>query len=189
MSDLDLATRAGLPDALRVLVAEYPRAGWPEARHFDGLVAFWLGRHLLFRRLCTIMTAETQALLDRRIAGETFAARLARRGGQLVSELDGHHRIEDAHYFPLLARAEPRLAAGFDLLDGDHRALHHHLAAFADAAESALAARADAARLHDAAGAFLAALDRLDRLLARHLEDEEDLVVPVILRHGAGALG
>lgn len=186
MHDLALATRPGLPDALRVLLAEYPRAGWAAHRHFDGLVAFWLDRHLNFRRLTTLLRGDTQALIDARLAPEAWAPRLARAGGHLLADLDGHHRIEDAHYFPLLAAAEPRLERGFALLDADHQALHHHLDAFAAAANAALAARADPGALRTAAGAFLAALDGLDRLLDRHLTDEEELVVPVVLRHGPG---
>jgi hypothetical protein len=40
-----------------------------------------------------------------------------------------------------------------------------------------------------AAGALDAELADLARLIGRHLEDEEDLIVPVILAHGADGLG
>ena len=49
--DLALGVRAGLPDALRVLLADYPREGWESHPHFTGLVRFWLDRHLMFRPL------------------------------------------------------------------------------------------------------------------------------------------
>ena len=49
--DLALDARDGLPDALRVLVAAYPRAGWQGHGNFGGMVRFWLERHAMFRDL------------------------------------------------------------------------------------------------------------------------------------------
>ena len=51
MNNLALADRKKLPDALRVLLEDYPRDGWELDPGFDGLVRFWLDRHLMFRRL------------------------------------------------------------------------------------------------------------------------------------------
>lgn len=183
----DLSKRPGLPDALRVLLAEYPRSGWQAHAQFDGLVRFWLDRHLAFRDLLTAMTTDTRAILDAGIAAETFARRLSWLGGRFVGDLHGHHGIEDGHYFPLLARLEPRLARGFDLLDADHHALADHLDRFADAANAVLNTW-QGPGLRDASGAFLAVLDDSALLLDRHLTDEEDLIVPVILHHGPDRL-
>ncbi|MFN3937566.1 MAG: hemerythrin domain-containing protein [Gemmobacter sp.] len=186
--DHSLDSRQSMPDALRVLLDEYPRAGWPRHRNFDGLVRFWLERHLMFRRLTEAMATDTEALLERRLDPRMHSARLARFGGIFVSELHGHHHIEDAHYFPVLAQAEPRIAAGFELLDADHKALDGILSRFADAANSAIRAE-EGQRHRAAAGEFLTELRTTQRLLDRHLTDEEDLVVPVILRHGPAGLG
>jgi len=179
----------GLPDALRVLLDEYPRAGWPMDCNFHGLVSFWLDRHMMFRSLLTLMQGETEAVLDRRVEGKAFAARLSRLGGQFVGELHGHHQIEDAHYFPVLARKEARIAAGFDLLERDHQALDGRLDRFVKGANAVLNRAGEPATLTTAAGRFRDDLAGLTRLLDRHLVDEEDLVVPVILRHGARDLG
>jgi hypothetical protein len=43
----------------------------------------------------------------------------------------------------------------------------------------------DAAQ-REATGRFLTDLSDFDRLLARHLADEEDLVLPVVLKHRVG---
>ena len=186
---LDLEDRAGLPDALRILLRDYPRAGWSADGNFGGLVSFWLDRHLNFRRIMSLMQAETELLLDRSIDPQVHAARLSRLGSTFVSDLHGHHQIEDAHYFPVLARTEPRIAAGFDLLDRDHQALDGHLDRFVKGANAVLRKISAPADHHSAAGRFAGDLARLNVLLDRHLVDEEDLVVPVILRHGAGGLG
>lgn len=182
MTDLLLATRTGLPTELQQILADHPRKGWPGHRDFNGLAAFWLDRHLAFRQSLQRLTADTQAHLDRKLAPEVFAQRLVRQGSGLLSDLIGHHQIEDDAYFPKLARLEPRIARGFDMLDADHHALHDLIDRFAKGANAALQARDDKAR-HDKTGRFLADLKDFNRLLIRHLDDEEDLVLPVVLKH------
>ncbi len=184
---LDLTQRDGLPDALRVLLADYPRAGWERHRNFDGLTRFWLERHLMFRQVLDRWQAETRGFLDRTADPRRHAAQTAELGGFLINQLHGHHQIEDAHYFPALSTAEPRLARGFGLLDTDHQSLDGELAALADTANTHLQALTDtvkgSADPRASAGAVLARLDGFAPFLNRHLIDEEELVVPVILHH------
>ena len=187
-STLALGRREGLPDALRVLLDDYPRAGWEGDPGFDGLVRFWLSKHLAFREMLAILTRETEAAADGADPAR-FAAVLSRLGGRLVGDLHGHHGIEDAHYFPRLARMEPRLEAGFALLDGDHHALDGHLERFVDAANGLIGQASAPARLRGEAAGFAERLSGFEGFLDRHLVDEEELVVPVLLRHGTGALG
>lgn len=176
---LGLATRDGLPDALRVLLADLPRAGWETHPRFGALAQFWMERHILFRRLLEALRTDAEARLDDRLAAAAFAARVNRLGGMLVGTLHEHHGVEDTVYFPQMRRMEPRLLRGFDILDRDHHDLDAWLAGF-----EAAAAQAMATPTPDAVGAFHRDLARFAPLLSRHLEDEEDLVVPVILRTG-----
>jgi hypothetical protein len=186
--DLTLESRTGLPDALRVLLADYPREAWEADPNFAGLVSMWLDRHLFFRRVLGTLREEAEALLDDRLDPLAWAPRLSRLGGLFVGHLHGHHQIEDHHYFPLLMARDARLEQGFAILDRDHHALDGHLAAFADEANAALRAQGGP-DLRTEAGRFHAGLLRLDRFLDRHLTDEEELIVPVILRDGEAALG
>ena len=184
MSDLDLSRRDGLPDALRVLLRDYPRDLWTAHRNFDGLTRFWLERHLMFRQVLDQWQGETRGFLDSKADPRAHARQTARLGGFLIEGLHGHHQIEDAHYFPTLSGAEPRLSRGFDLLDADHQALDRELAALTDAANAHLRALAEPeSTSRDTAAAVLARLDGFARFLDRHLTDEEELVVPVILHH------
>jgi iron-sulfur cluster repair protein YtfE (RIC family) len=195
MEDLDLATRAGLPDALRVLLAERPREGWTDDPHFDGLVRFWLDRHLKFRDLLGRMQAEARGFIDGAADARPYARSLSQSGSTFLTELSGHHRIEDLHYFPELSAKDRRLERGFAMLDADHHALDGWLSRFADAANAALGAAPgpdapsgldDAGRMRDAVGELEEELARLSPLLNRHLADEEELIVPVILLFGGG---
>lgn len=188
-TDDALDLRKGLPDALCVLLAEYPREGWAADPQFQGLVSFWLDRHQMFRRLAEAMQAETRALIDHKSDPRQFAARLSRMGGMFVQELHGHHQIEDHHYFPVLAGKEPRIARGFDILDTEHHALDGHLDGFVKGANALLQRLENRPALQTAAGRFDADLTRLEGFLNRHLTDEEDLIVPIILKHGEGGLG
>ena len=184
MPDLALDRRHGLPDALRALLADYPRTDWTVHRNFDGLVSFWLDRHLAFRDLTAAMSGATQSLLDRAADPQTYAARLSRSGNRFLQELHGHHQIEDLHFFPRLTRLEPRLLRGFDMLENDHLAIGGLLDRFTTSANAVLTDPADLTR----AAAFAADLGAITTLLDRHLTDEEDLIVPVILHHGPGAV-
>ena len=89
----------------------------------------------------------------------------------------------------LLAAKEPRIARGFEILDRDHHAIDGHLAGFVRSANAVLQDHVDRSALQDAAGQFYTDLLRLERVLNRHLMDEEDLIVPIFLRRGADALG
>ena len=183
-----LDQRTGLPEALRVLLAEYPREGWAADPHFHGLVSFWLDRHIKFRKLLALMQADTEALLNRTLDPMQFSSKLNRLGGQFVNDLHGHHRMEDQHYFPALAAKEASIAQGFTILDSDHHALDGHLDGFVNSATAVLQRGDDSPALHDATGRFHTDLIRFGGFLNRHLIDEEELIVPIILRHGADSL-
>src|SRR5690606_17652066 len=140
--------------------------GWP----LSGWTGIWP-----FAGCWTRWGADVRARIDGGMAAEVHAARLSRLGSRLLGDLVGHHQIEDDVYFPDLARLEPRIARGFDMLDADHHALHGLIDRFLTGANAVLAETGDAPQ-REAAGRFLADLDRFDRLLTRHLADEEDLV-------------
>ena len=180
MDDLALDARKGLPPALRVLVEELPRLDWPGHPRFHGLASFWLDRHLDFRRVTDMLLTDARVRLDGGMDALDHGRRIARLGSHLVQSLHGHHQIEDAQYFPQMTRMDPRVATGFALLDADHHALDALLQDFVAAANAVIAGKPGAE------GRFEPEMQRFARLLDRHLEDEEDLVVPLILRSGLG---
>ena len=187
--DFSLETRQGLPDALRVLLADYPREAWEAHPQFSGLVQFWLERHMMFRKLMEVLEGDAQAVLDRSLDPQQYAARLSRFGGMLVSQLHGHHQIEDAHYFPTLAALDKRIAPGFEILDKDHHALDGIIDRFTISANGVLQAAVDDEAAREKSAKLLTELGSFERLLGRHLNDEEELVVPVILNNPGSGLG
>ena len=179
--DLDLTTRAGLPPALCALRDIYPREGWAQHANFNGLVSFWMDRHLMFRTLCDTLRADAEAVQGGTLDPERMQARLSRYGSLLLQQLHGHHQIEDMHYFPKLVGYESSLARGFDILDKDHHRMDELLDGFAKAANGVLQGQVEAGRYRDEIAAF-------EGFLLRHLEDEEDLIVPILLKHGSAGL-
>lgn len=179
--DIELTTRAGLPPALRALREAYPREGWPAHANFNGLVSFWMDRHLMFRNLCEVLREDAEALLDGTMDRQKMQARLARYGTMLLQQLHGHHQIEDMHYFPRLVGYEASLARGFDILDKDHHRMDELLEGFAQSANGLLQGQAEPGR-------YLQEVTAFEGFLLRHLEDEEDLIVPILLKHGAAGL-
>lgn len=174
---LDLTKRQGLPDALRVLAEAYPRADWQAHANFGDMVQFWMQRHAMFRQLVDLLRGDARALISNDLSFEDYAPRLSHYGGTLLNELHSHHNIEDHHYFPRLITLDPRLERGFDLLEKDHAAMDGLLHGFATGANAVLRSEGDV-------GAFYDQIEAFAGLLERHLTDEEDIIVPVILHSG-----
>lgn len=188
MSNLDLETRNALPDALRILMEEFPRNSWESNERFDGLISFWLDKHMMFRRLMQAMITDSEQMIESNIDAKQFQTRLARYGSNFVGGLYGHHQIEDTHYFPVLEKIDTRLVGGFQILDEDHHALDRHLERFTNSANNILQ-QTPLSNDNKFAGEFYEILQEFDKILDRHLEDEEELIVPVLLKYGMQGLG
>ena len=173
---LALDQRTGLPDALRVLLSDYPRDAWEAHPNFNGLVQFWMQRHMMFRQLIKILSEDARSFADGDVAFEGYAPRLRHYAGTLLNELHGHHQIEDQHYFPQLVGLDARVSRGFELLETDHEAMDGLLHSMAEGANSVLQG--------GDIGPFVDRIDLFASLLERHLTDEEEIVVPVILHSG-----
>ena len=98
-----------------------------------------------------------------------------------LQHLDGHHRVESGHYFPQFRRAAPQIADGIDLLDRDHDAIHAHLdALYHSAVAFHQAVAGQSADAPDHAHRLVDTLDLAAPGLVRHLDDEEDIVIPLL---------
>ncbi len=182
-----LASRSGLPPEMRYLVEGFPRDRWVRSE-LDQTAAFWLQMHDGFRDHQRHMIN----LVDRwRTDGDLIALhrQLIPALQGFLQHLDGHHRVESGHYFPALRAMEPRIDRGIELLDRDHDAVHETLEAlFRDgmAFHKAVAGKApDAADQAHRLGDRIAGAARP---LLRHLDDEEDIIIPLIQLRGAPAV-
>jgi hemerythrin-like domain-containing protein len=186
---LALASRGGWPDELRVLLARYPREQWEGHANLGEMARFWLSRHAMFRELATMIEAIEAQFRAGTLPPAEFPALFVPRLQFLLSQLDVHHQIEDFHYFPIFRAADARLKRGFDVLEADHHAIHADMAATAETANALLRALTRSDLLERCSDDYAKASGALIRGLIRHLDDEEDLIVPLILERGERALG
>ena len=194
MQAIDLDTRSGLPADLRELLARYPRDVWDGHANLGNTARFWLQRHDMFRELGGALKNGLSQHREGTVELDPFRRWFAPRLQFFLAQLEGHHQIEDQHYFPVFQRAERKLAHGFELLEADHEIIHHDLMQTAETANRFLAIEvaagprpSDAAR--HAADGYTDASERLLTRLIRHLADEEDLIIPLILDRGEAAIG
>ena len=190
LPDLALARRSGLPSDLTLLLARYPRDVWTGHANLGQMASFWLSRHAMFRELGTMLVEAGDRFRDGAIDAQQYAAFFAPRLQFLLQQLHVHHHIEDDHYFPIFRKADARLVRGFDMLEQDHDALHASIEASMGAANNFLQAlRMSSDDLRKVADVSIEQGIVLIGGLNRHLDDEEDLIVPLILDRGEDALG
>lgn len=188
--DLILGLRNGLPDDLLFILRKYPRDEWREHENVHGMASFWLQRHDMFRELGGVLTNSISDYREGRVNAQGFASFFAPRLQFFLGNLDGHHNVEDHHYFPVFAQAERRLQRGFDILDSDHHMIHNALERNAESANQFLRALQESEdKQRFAADHYAEENERLVNMLARHLDDEEDLIIPLILERGDAELG
>lgn len=184
MLDTHTIRQDDMPREMRFLLEKYPRDSWEAHPGFQEKTRHWLGAHQMFRRVAERVRLDAETLLDRNIALEDYAARLSFYGGNLVGNLHGHHGWEDHSYFPELAAADPRFDAGLEVLEQDHADLDKVLDDFTRTANRLIKLSVlDAAQAHDEAGQVHQTAATIEAFLKRHLSDEEDLAVPIILHH------
>jgi hypothetical protein len=176
--------RDGLPTELQTLLADYPREAWPDHPNFAEPIQHWLGAHQYFKRMGAILTKETQTFLDKNRSAQEFGARLGHHGNQLVHHLHGHHHWEDHDYFPELSAADNRFDLGLEMLETDHTEMDKILDDFTQTANHTLKlSQLNPALAYEEAGNLLKTTQAIQTFLDRHLADEEDLIVPILLHH------
>ena len=184
MTQNQITERQALPDHMRLLLRDYPRDAWPDHPNFARSIQNWMGAHTMFRRLGGVTRTETEGYLDKTRDPDDFAGRLSVYGNLLVRNLHGHHTWEDRSFFPELEAADPRFEAGLEMLEADHEVLDETLDRFSRTGNRVMKLiHLDEAQARDEGGALHGMAEEIEGYLARHLSDEEDLVVPILLHH------
>ena len=187
---LALAGRQGWPADLRALIDQYPREVWSGHENLGQMARFWLERHNMFRDLGGSIDAATAQFRGGKMPPAEFARWFAPRLQFFLEQLHAHHRIEDGHYFPIFRAADERLVRGFEVLENDHGFLHEGIERSVTAANALLRSLAsDADALKRAGEDYARESTALLAGLRKHLDDEEDLIVPLILDRGEDKLG
>lgn len=167
-----------------LLLRDYPRESWPDNPNFAASIQNWMGAHRMFRQLGDIIRLETEHYLDKTRAPDDYADRLSYYGDLLVRNLHGHHGWEDRSFFPELSAADHRFDAGLDTLENDHLVLDGVLDRFTRQSNRVIKlVQLDERQARSEAGEVHTLASDIGAFLNRHLTDEEDLVVPILLHH------
>ncbi|MBN9888462.1 hemerythrin domain-containing protein [Salipiger abyssi] len=184
MTQYDITLRDGLPTEMQTLLRDLPRDGWEAHPNFARATRNWMGAHLKFRALGDALQGDAEAFLDGALPQDRYAERLAHGGHALVQHLHGHHSWEDRQFFPELEAADPRFTRGLEMLETDHVALDGLLDDLTRQGNRVVQLATLAPdQMAEEARPMRDTLERLNGFLARHLNDEEDLVVPIVLHH------
>ncbi|HMN51372.1 MAG TPA: hemerythrin domain-containing protein [Xanthobacteraceae bacterium] len=176
-----LAKRRGLTAELRKLLFDTPKEQWGSHNNYWRGADMWQGIHRSLLHESGLFVSGLENLLDMPKSEMDTALRLAdmrHLGGHLVGHAHVHHHVEDDHYFPRFKEVFPQLGKPIDLLDCDHRVLEETLDAVEGHVRTLFAEKAG----RDEIAAVLEEARKLDRILTRHLEDEEDIVIPALLK-------
>ncbi|MBT4906898.1 MAG: hemerythrin domain-containing protein [Rhodospirillaceae bacterium] len=185
-----LNSRTALPEGYAFLLADYPRAVWEGHPNNGQWCQFWLQRHQMFRDYSAALADACEQLADGKIEAPAFHEWFVPRVNFYLGEIDTHHKVEEYHYFPALAQADEKMRRGIELLEGDHRVVHDLLhAAHGTIVALDAAIRETPADIASAAPAARDGIVALGAGLGRHLDDEEDIIVPLILERTEPVLG
>lgn len=172
--------RAGLDASLRALLPASTREDWPRHASYAGGAEHLRAIHRAMLQNSANATNALAALAEGRIAPaerKAVAGQARKTGAEVAAHLHAHHHIEDEQLFPQFARARPKIVRPLALLEADHRVLNAAGSVFDRALRDFPAADAEPAAYDRVA----AAAAELDRVMRRHIADEEDIVIPVYL--------
>ncbi len=177
-----VATRDRLPPAIRPTLLEEAMQDWKHHPRFAGKARFFMNVHRQLLDEADWLSDTARVILD--ASGDTLqdrisASALASNAQRLLHFAHGHHEIEDHGHFPQFVRLHPQLHDAFSLLANDHQALDAALHGVETEQEALLRSpgRDQLAKLHQHAAP-------LNKIMHRHITDEEDGVMPIFLRHG-----
>lgn len=180
-SDHHVLSRQGLPEEVRNRLIALPREEWREHENYLISNARPLQRnHNSLKRQARHYHASLEQLLNQREsagADTDGMVEVEQLGKSLLRNLHSHHGYEDSSVFPVLCRDHPRLTAGFDLLEQDHGVLEASL----EELDRNLRRFAEQKPATQVISEAHAQADKLIRLLHRHMDDEEEIIMPIYL--------
>ncbi len=178
-----VSKRTGLPSSVQETLLESTRSEWQNHPRFGGKANFFMTIHRDLLNGANQLSRGIERLLDTSpgdIGDAVERMNLLPFSRNMIGFAHHHHEIEDHGYFPQFALMYPELNRGLSLLDGDHKILDAAL----DDTQMALNGLNDTAIRRDQLAALYSGSQALENILNRHIWDEEEVIIPIFLRHG-----
>ena len=164
------------------LLRDFPRSEWTSSRQQQPTVRLLLSRHGGFRRRVQELLQASKAALDEQESPPDFCYYLATELHYFVPLLEGHHQAETARLYPRLLSHFPLAEKRFHILEGDHTQLDSAIEALGGFPERLMTQAPTRALFLAETEQLCEAFFTFQKLLERHLDDEEDLVIPILLK-------
>lgn len=176
-----VASRHGVsPDLLPGMFTS-DRKAWGNDPHFLGWPAHLQRLHAAITEASARLIAGLQVALDepegsaQELMGLTGMNRL---GHDLVAHVRVHHAFEDSNVLPGFLSRFPSLSVAVDLLENDHEFLDQAL----DQSAAPFGALRGEGTTKMQIGKALEQAKAVEKILHRHTYDEEDILIPAVLR-------
>lgn len=183
LPEYHVSKRKGLPASVQETLLESTRSEWKDHPRFGGKAKFFMTIHRDLLDGAAQLSRGVEQLLDvpdSDVGEATTQMNLLPFAKNLISFAHHHHEIEDHGYFPQFGLMYPELNRGFSLLDGDHKVLDAAL----DDTQVALNHLTGPAITRDQLADLHKGGQALENILNRHIWDEEEVIIPIFLRHG-----
>jgi len=178
-----VALRTALPDKIQQHLLPLARQDWSKHPAFGGSAAFFISYHGNLLNTINSLVSQLEALMQLNQSKDFSLPQLQpilRSGLYLVEKAHHHHQIEDVSYFPHFRKILPQFSTAMDLLDDDHlvldKALHRLKHSIQQAYGQVQLSQYYVADLYEQAAL-------LQKVLTRHLQDEEEIIIPIFLMY------
>ncbi|UWR84005.1 hemerythrin domain-containing protein [Phaeobacter inhibens] len=183
LPEYHVSKRKALPSSVKETLLESTRSEWEDHPRFGGKASFFMSIHRNLLDGAAQLSRGIERLLDVPASdvGEAVTQmNLLPFAKNLIGFAHHHHEIEDHGYFPQFGLMYPELNRGLSLLDGDHKVLDAAL----DDTQAALTQLNDPVVTRDQLACLHKGGQALENILNRHIWDEEEVIIPIFLRHG-----
>ena len=176
--------RKGLPAVIKGQLLPLEREQWSQHARYGGKASFFIQYHGDLLATASYLKQTLETLLDSSLTvfnWQQLKAPLS-AAQYLVDRAHNHHQIEDHVYFPQFRKIMPQLSKGIDLLDRDHKSLDLALDDLSTRVMSMVMTMdqgdvIDKQQVNTLTDSIL----HLQRILQRHLFDEEEVIIPIFL--------
>ncbi|WP_019026848.1 hemerythrin domain-containing protein [Colwellia piezophila] len=176
--------RKGLPAAIKSQLLPLAREQWSQHARYGGKASFFIQYHgdllataaYLKQLLATLLDGSQTLFTWQQLKDPLSAAQY------LVDRAHNHHQIEEQVYFPKFREIMPQLSKGIDLLDKDHQSLDLALDDLSNMVMSITMGMNTSDVINKQQVKLLTdSILHLQRILQRHLYDEEEVIIPIFL--------
>ncbi|MCL9783072.1 hemerythrin domain-containing protein [Vibrio sp. S4M6] len=176
--NLDVLTRKQLPASIERQLIQIPRDTWSQHPNYFGKAKFFIDYHNSLKQMSAALVNNLEVMLDSPKPDFTLQE-VIHQGQGFIQTAHHHHYMEDHFYFPHFRRVERELGKGIDLLDGDHKSLSNAL----NDVQERISFPNGQVDPNFSLGYLHERAVKLDNILKRHLDDEEEIIIPIFLKY------